>query len=223
MHNYRRIVAAPLALLTGLLLTSCGGDTPEPSTPLSFTVEPAGGESASASPEPSPSPTRDINERGDLVKEVDEVAGISVSEDPSDENWMQFKVTGLKEAVCTSGYADEPATGNYLLQIDLEVETRKSMREVLEEWQASPVALMFNTDWHAYASNGTTMNSVDSGAAYTCLDSSDQIPDMIGPAEKAVGSVVLEVSDVSGEIAWRPWFGGGELGWTWPYDLAVAE
>ncbi len=222
MHQRRRVFVISLAAATGLLVTSCGGGDAAPAAPSSFSVEPAGGETASAAASASASPTATAkkNDRGDLVKDIGEVAGWSNPDKPEQENWAQFKVTGIKEAVCTSDYPEEPAKGNYLLQVDLEVETKKAMRDLFEEAEASPTALMFNSDWHAYASNGTTMNGIDSVATYMCLDSEDQIPDMIGPAEKAVGSVVLEVSDASGEVAWRPWFGGGETGWTWAYDLS---
>lgn len=219
MDNLRRFSAVSLLTATTLLVASCA-DTPT-ATPSSFSVEPAGAASASESATASPSPTRNENDRGDLIKEIGEPAGISA--DPEDENWVQFKATSIAEAVCTSEYAEPPAEGNHLLQIDLEVETTKAMREALEESGTSPAVLTFNTGWFAYASNGTTMNSVDSMAAYSCLDEGDRIPDMIGPAEKVVGSVVLEVSDSTGEVAWRPWYGGGSLGWTWAYDVTASE
>lgn len=222
MYKRRQVFVVGLVASTGLLITSCGGGETEPAAPSSFSVEPAGGgsPSTSASASASPTATTKENDRGDLIKDVGEPAAMFDPSTPDKEVWTQFKVTDIKEAECTSPYAEKPAEGNHLLQVDLEVETKKQMRDFFEESEASPAALMFNTDWSAYASNGTTMNSIDSAATYMCLNSEDQIPDMIGPAEKAVGSVVLEVSDASGEIAWRPWFGGGETGWTWAYDLS---
>jgi hypothetical protein len=224
MHQRRRIFVVPLIVATGLFVTSCGAGEATPAGPSSFSVEPAGGQSSSATASASaaPTPTARENDRGDLIKEIGQVAGIA-NESQSDGNWMQFKVTDIKEAVCDSGYAEKPEKGNHLLQVDLEVETKKAMGDIFEESGMSPDSLLFTNDWHAYASNGTTMNSIDSSAAWMCLDSKNQIPDTIGPAEKVAGSVVLEVSDTSGEIAWRPYFGGGDLGWTWAYDLSSSE
>lgn len=133
-------------------------------------------------------------------------------------NIVQFKVTGINPGDCSSTYADEPAEGNYLLQVDLEVETKKEMREVFEKLGVSPASLLFHTDWHGFDSNGTTMNSIDESATQMCLDESEQIPYEIGSAEKALGSVIIEVDDTKGEITHRPWFMDG-TGWTWEYDI----
>ncbi|GAA1128558.1 hypothetical protein [Citricoccus alkalitolerans] len=219
MRLLRRALALSLAASATALLASCGNAEPQ-SGPTSFSVEPAGAEAtASASASASPSPTRNENDRGDLIKAVGEVAGMENPNDPDAPNIFQFKITGINPGVCTSTYSDAPADGNYFLQVDLEVETTKEMREVFEESGASPASLMFHNDWHGFASNGTRMNSIDSGATQMCLDESGQIPYQIGSAEKALGSVILEVSDTKGEIAHRPWFMDG-TGWTWQYDIS---
>ncbi|MFC7403288.1 hypothetical protein [Citricoccus sp. GCM10030269] len=218
MYSTRRAKMMAMAISSVALLTACSGGQSQQPTPTNFTVEPASTD-ASATPTSSPSPTRNENDRGDLIKEVGEVAGMANPEDPEAPNIVQFKVTDIKPGACTNEYADGPATGNHFLQVDLEVETKKEMREGFEQIGASPASLLFQTDWHGFDSNGTTMNSIDSGATQMCLDESEQIPYEIGPAEKALGSVILEVSDTKGEIAHRPWFMGGG-GWTWEYDIS---
>lgn len=221
MHQSRRIVTAALSLSIVLPVASCSAGEPS-AAPSSFSVEPASGSSsAPASPSSTPVPSREETDRGDLKKAIGEVAAINdeTSSDPA--HWVQFKVTDIKAAECTSGYSEAPTEGNRLLQLDLEIETMPEMRQVFEDMGASPVSLMFNTDWYAYASNGTTMNSIDSSAAASCLSESDQVPFEIGPAEKVAGSVVFEVSDATGEIVHRPWILDG--GWSWDYDLTESE
>ncbi|MEW1981220.1 hypothetical protein AB0333_09870 [Citricoccus sp. NPDC079358] len=139
-------------------------------------------------------------------------------DDPDAPNIFQFKVTGINAGTCTYEFADPPAEGNHYLQVDLEVETSKEMREAFADSGVSPASLMFHNDWRGFDSNGTTMNSIDPDATQMCLDESDQIPYEIGSAEKALGSVIIEVSDTKGEIAHRPWFMDG-TGWTWEFDI----
>lgn len=221
MRQSRRIITAVLSLSAVLAVSSCSSGEPS-AAPSSFSVEPAGGSSsAPASPSSTPVPSRHETDRGDLKKEIGEVAAIYDETSSEQAIWVQFKVTDVKAAECTSGYSEAPAEGNHLLQLDLEIETTPEMRQVFEDMGASPTSLMFTTDWYAYASNGTTMNAIDSSAASSCLSESDQVPFEIGPAESVAGSVVFEVSDATGEIVHRPWILDG--GWSWNYDLTNSD
>ncbi|MGM7669831.1 hypothetical protein [Microbacterium sp. A93] len=71
------------------------------------------------------------------MKEVGEVSAVFDETDPDGGHPIQFKVTNIKPAVCTSDYAGIPDNGNHLVQIDLEVETKKEMRDLFTDWGVS--------------------------------------------------------------------------------------
>uniref|UniRef100_UPI000463099D hypothetical protein n=1 Tax=Arthrobacter sp. CAL618 TaxID=1055770 RepID=UPI000463099D len=84
-------------------------------------------ETGSATPSPSPEETEEAEEaeeaeepetsdRGNLVKDVGEPAGIFNTNDRS-TNVIDFTVTSIAPAKCTEEYAQPPINGHYLASI----------------------------------------------------------------------------------------------------------
>lgn len=175
-------------------------------------------EEESDSPVPTPeSPAEPVgpetNGRGQIPKEFGERAGMAAP-DGGDVWALDFAVKNISEAVCTEPYAEAPAEGNHLVRIDIEAETAPSFAESFE--YGEPV-VFFNFNWTGYDREGYKMNELSTIAAFNCLSGSETLSDGMGPAEKAVGSVVLEVTDSKGELAFDPFFMGG---WVWDYDIS---
>lgn len=241
MRAPRRIFMSGTAVAALLTLSACSGSVeptetavaPEPATtaatsssePTASSLPSAvasGTTSDSASPSASPTTTSTEsptpNSRGDLEKSVGETAGSANLSEPDQDPWLEFQVVDISQATCNSSFPEDPADGNYLLRVDLEVQTTADMRQSFEEEGLWPLSLDFSQDWFAYDSSGTRMNEIDTIAAWSCLDSGHKLPYEIGAAENARGAIVLEVNDVSGEIVHRPWWLGG--GWSWQYDIS---
>lgn len=191
--------------MVALALTACSAD---PASSPEVSVDSA--VSSPADPMSSPSPAQ--NERGQIIKEIGETAGLFTSED-DDTPTMTFKVTSIKPIECDAPYAAPPK--GTALAVSLEIETTATFFGPLsvngQEGQVS-----FNPrDWKGYAPNGTRMNTVDFPNQQNCLvDNTQLLPDFFGKGEKLNGMVILDVTTPTGEIAFDP---SGSGGWIWKY------
>jgi hypothetical protein len=210
-------VATLALLLPALALTGCaeGGATPTTSTAAKIpSAENESSPEPSETPTPTPTPTPESefgeaikNERGNLVKEIGQLSGLSAS-DGSDAYVARFIVTEIKpDPKCNSGFVEEPKNGHFLL-ININVETTPELAK--EEY---PSLSFDNFQWQAYDKNGKRVND-PVGTSYSCLDAGDMLPNQIGPAQSASGNVVLDVPTTSGSIALTM---GGPTGWEWTY------
>lgn len=213
----------PSALLVSitLLLTACA-DVSEPasgaesSTGASLEDSPTAEETA-----PTEEPTLgqpELNQRGDLPKSFGDTAGATLEGDP-ERNWLEFSVVDVREVECAhpSGVEELEGSGGIAIAAELEGHTTAAMAEATPEYQPEDNWLDFNFDWVGFDSQGQRMNDVHTNVTYNCLETSQVLPHQIGPGETFNGVVVLEVTDESGEIAFRPgWLEGG---WNWSYDL----
>lgn len=212
------------AVFAVTLLAGCAGPAAPDAAPV--TVPPAAGASVAAGDDPAaatatasatafatksaPSPTEEgpkKSERGNLIKEPGQVAGI-MNEDGSE--LVLFTVHSIKaDFTCTGPYKEKPENGHFLA-LDVSVETKKGVKdEYYSDWSMNPYG--FKT----IAPNGTTSNAdLGTMASYSCVDDSEQLPE-VGDNEKARGLVVLDVETDEGTLV----FSDSNVGaaWEWEY------
>lgn len=199
-------LAASAALVVTLAACSAAPPADTGKTPDSAPV-------ASATPEPTvievePEFGEAVkNSRGNLVKERGQLAGTSAMD--SDVVTSRFTVTDIVlDPECTSGFADAPTNGHYL-GIHLNIETTPELADDAFPW------LSFTTyDWQAYDADGKRLND-PVGTAWSCLDSTQQLPSQIGPGQSVSGWIVLDVAAASGSVVLA--MGGSPTGWEWAY------
>ncbi|MBP3043681.1 hypothetical protein KKR91_03560 [Arthrobacter jiangjiafuii] len=191
-----------------LALTACSS-TPAPSQDVS--VDSAASPSAAA----EMTPTVAENDRGQIIKEIGETAGLFTDEE-ADEPTMKFKVTSIKAIECDAPYATPP-TGT-ALAVSLEIETTATFVGPLNVNGQDGLVSFGARDWKGYAPNGTRMNTVDTSIQQNCLvDNTQLLPDFFGKGEKLNGLVILDVTTPTGEISFDP---SGSGGWVWKYPSA---
>lgn len=201
-------IAIGTALLA-LTLTSCSAAPPQAAPEVS--VAPA----ATSSATPTPTASRNVNARGQLIKDIGQAATL-LTDGENTAPTMTFKVTSIKPIKCDAPYATPPA--GTILAIALEVTTTAGFSGPItvngQEGQVSFEPYY----WKGYAANGTRMNTVDSPSLQNCLaDESQLLPDYIGKGEQLNGLVLLDVSSPSGEVALDQ---SGFGGWVWKYPSA---
>ena len=192
---------------TVLALSACGSPSSDGAEITSAPVEPA-----TAKPTASAAANElQQSARGNLIKTVGEPGGIRL-EEGSDEWVLNFTVTGIEvDPACTSASA-EPAINGHLVAISIEATTGPNPK--FSETLYSGVSFASHS-WKAIASNGTTVNTIESTATYGCFDQGQLIPNQIGAAEKAAGKVILDVPNTTGTLVYS--VDGGSSGWEWEY------
>ncbi|WP_214466445.1 DUF4352 domain-containing protein [Microbacterium flavescens] len=207
-----RTVTAPILAIAALtILTGCSA-APSTADPSRLPGTPP-----VATPTPTPSPTeseagadfgeRVVNDRGNLVKEVGQLAGTGRS-DNQDLLTSQFAVTDIVvDVACTAEFADVPANGHFI-GIHLNVETTRELA------QDEIGTLSFSQwGWQAFDADGKRVND-PLGNARWCMDAGDQLPSDIGPAQSVSGWIVLDVPTPTGSVALTM---GAANGWEWSY------
>lgn len=150
-----------------------------------------------------------VNDRGNLVKEVGQLAGIG---DPDGEMAVEFTMTDLEVGFeCTSEWADEPANGQFIA-MTFEVETFPA----LSESSYFDSFYMSEYDFTLFSEEGQREND-STGNAYMCLDEGDRLPSDMGPGEKATGVLVLDTALDSGSIVYSTYTDDGEGAWEWSF------
>ena len=208
MNKTLLIAAASFALI--LTLSACSPAQPADSekTP---DVSPIA--TAEATPEPVASVDTSefgettTNSRGNLVKSIGQLAGTSSL--TSDVVTSRFAVTDVVlDPECTGGFADAPVNGHYL-GVHLNVETTPELAD-----EAFPWVSFTQDDWQAYDAVGQRLND-PIGNAWSCLDSTQQLPSQIGPGQSVSGWIVLDVAAANGAVVLA--MGGSPTGWEWAY------
>lgn len=207
-------VLVSVAACSAIFLTGCGAsDEPAAEPAPTVSVAPAS-PSPSPTPTPSPSPTRKTNERGELVKEIGEVAGMGNPD--GKEMTLNFKVTSIKPIECDAPYATPP--NGIPLAVSLEIETSADFEGPWIRNEAESGIDFSPHYWRGYADNGTRMNTVDTPMVQNCLADPTQIlPNWVGPGEKLNGMIILDVTTPTGEVAFEPADG---VNWVWKYPSA---
>jgi hypothetical protein len=218
-----RILGAVLASVA-LVLSACGSDD-GPSVTADVDSVPIAEEEDEPADEPTeepepeaeeePEPAANESQRGNLIKELDEVAWVGPLESNTiDDAWFQFKITDIEvgdKADCTedSGYSEPPENGHFLF-ITIVASTSSDWPE--DDW-VDEVYFM-DSNFSVVGSDGVTENDVE-GSALWCLASKDTMPNL-GPGENATGKVVLDIGSESGVLVFKPWFVDG-AGWEWEF------
>ena len=170
---------------------------------------------ATDTPTPTPTETqagadfgeRVINDRGNLVKEIGQLAGVSLA-DHDDVLAAQFAVTDVVVDIpCTDEYADAPQNGHFI-GIHLNVETTPELA------QDEIGTLSFGQwGWLGFDADGKRVND-PVGNALWCMTATDQLPTDIGPGQSVSGWIVLDKPTTSGSVALTM---GAANGWEWSY------
>lgn len=204
------LMAIGNAAILALILTACSG--PQPQAAPTVSVAPA--TPPSATPAPTPTPTSKTNERGQIIKNIGDTAGLG-NPDGGDAVTMKFKVTSIKAITCDAPYATPPK--GQAIAVSMEIETTASFEGPLIV-NGAPGMISFSPYyWRGYADNGTRMNTVDSNIRQSCVsDPTVLLPDHIGKGDKLNGIVILDVSTPTGAVAFEPQEG---VAWTWPYSV----
>lgn len=177
------------AIAAVFALAGCAGDPAPPAAP---SVEPAKGTSSA---EPSPSSDENKSPRGNLIKELGEGASLT-GEDGVD--LVRLSVNSIEiDPGCTQEFATAPENGHFIV-LDIAVETTPEMADdpfTVGSYYLGP------GDMKVIAPNGTTSNAnLGTAAAFMCLIDAELLPQSFGPAEKAIGKVVIDSEVPSGTL-----------------------
>lgn len=205
-------VCAVGALAAALVLSGCSVAAPsvdsgkKPSTEPEVTASPEAVETAEDVESEFGETVTSI--RGNMVKQVGQLAGTSISGDPSTIG-SRFVVTDIVlEPTCDSGWADEPSNGHYLaLHFNVETTPELAQSDYPEVWFSAD-------DFQAYDLDGKRLND-PVGNAWSCMSEASTLPQSIGPGQSASGFIVLDVADEHGAVVLLN--GGGPTGWEWEY------
>ncbi|MHA7190513.1 hypothetical protein ACX80N_09515 [Arthrobacter sp. MDT2-16] len=147
--------------------------------------------------------------RGNLVKQVGELAGIR---DANGEYLAAFTVNDIiVDIPCTDELADPPENGHFVA-LDVSVETSPNMltSDLIQQFSMSSLT------FQAIGPDGVTSNAgTDSAATLFCLDDSVQLPGNIGPGEKAQGLVLLDVENPTGTLIYEDFW--TDSAWEYAY------
>ncbi|TDK25858.1 hypothetical protein E2F48_11605 [Arthrobacter crusticola] len=183
--------------VTALFLSGCSTNETSATAP---SVEPAK-PSATATPSETGSDEPERSTRGNLVKVVGQGGGRA---NEAGEQLVDFVVNSISVDVpCTAEFATAPENGHFVV-LEMAVETSPKLAEDINPE-------FYTGGWKAIAANGTTSNVIlGTGAAYSCFPQSELLPSLIGPGEKAVGKIVLDVETPEGVLVL-------EDSWEWTY------
>lgn len=179
----------------------CGCPTPVAPAPVPTPTQ--------APSAPAPSGNSQTSPRGNLIKQVGELAGIR---DASGEYLAAFTVNDIiVDIPCTEELADPPENGHFVA-LDVSVETSPNMlnSDLIQQFSMSSLT------FQAIGPDGVTSNAgADSAATLFCLDDSVLLPGNIGPGEKAQGLVLLDVENPTGILIYEDFW--TDSAWEYAY------
>lgn len=204
MKAFRKLLGL-LAASSALVLTGCSNAPMQAEetnqTPSSSpSIDPP-----SAAPivthTPSPTPSSSTNARGNLPME-DGSFGVISSRSTGNVH-VKFQVKSIKRITCPpkpySVDKQGPENGQ-LIALDMVIETTPELVE-----SSFPKFTLSGYDFKYIAPSGTTFNgNLQTFAAFSCLPAADTFPSGgMGPAEKVVAKVVLDVPAPHGILVLR--------------------
>jgi hypothetical protein len=162
----------------------------------------------SSSSSPS-APEASVNERGNVVKRIAEEAGVSA---PDASPAMTFTVDAIQvDYPCTSDYPQPPENGHFV-GLSMRVTTAPEPAGRLVPRHQRHRLLVHRSD-------GVTVSSVDTIAAFTCAPDDEQLPSgPLGSGQQYVGTVVLDVPETTGIVQYRPLY-LSQGGWEWHFRV----
>jgi hypothetical protein len=162
-----------------------------------------------APPAPPNPPSTQLSPRGNLIKQVGELAGIR---DATGEYLAAFTVNDIiVDIPCSDEYAEPPENGHFVA-LDVTVETSPNMlnSDLIQQFSMSSLT------FQAIGPDGVTSNAgTDSFGTVFCLDESVELPGNIGPGEKAQGLVLLDVEHPSGILVYQDFW--TDSAWEYAY------
>jgi len=164
-----------------------------------------------AAPSPAAAPPGNVqtSPRGNLIKQVGELAGIK---DASGEYLVAFTVDNIiVDVPCTGTLAEAPENGHFVA-VEVSVETSPNMlnSDLIQQFSMS------SDTFQAIGPDGVTSNAgTDSFATLFCLDDAVLLPSDIGPGEKAQGMVLLDVEHPSGTLIYEDYW--TDSAWEYTY------
>lgn len=148
----------------------------------------------------------ELNERGNLVKEIGQLAGTTTS---SGQVSSVFSIDDIVvDYECSEG--DAPANGHYL-GIKLSIETFPPLAD-----SGYGALNLSGGDFAVIGPDGTREND-PVGNSYTCINSSGQVPTDIGPSEKVMGVILLDTQYTEGTLILNGDGLGTDAAWEWTY------
>lgn len=192
------------SLLAACLLSACSGNAgnTQEGTSEATTLDLPTTTAATTSTTPT-GPV--INERGNIVKQFGEIAGLT---DANGDSQATFAVDAVEvDAPCTSGYASSPENGHFLII---------SMRVTTGALIGLDFFHIVADDWQVIGADGITETNVATGPAYGCLADSERLTDSpMGPGQQFVGKLVLDSRNTSGSAIFAPPYLSDGGGWEW--------
>lgn len=176
-----------------------------PATTPATTADP----SPSASEPVAPLPTAEgveVDAGGHVLKGLGEAAEII---DADGTVVASVTVTSTQVMTeCPGQFATTPQHGHFLVAT-----VEASMGEV--GFASDDLLLIGPALWQVQAPDGTVENELETEAAWSCYETDERLPNVIGPGESARGYLVLDTSITQGRVTFS--LSGGE-GWTWPIE-----
>ena len=137
-----------------------------------------------------------LNDRGNIEASVGDEIVVSGMID--DAEVYKFKVSNIDLNVqCTEEYSQPSENGQF---IKIDVEVNSGSKEAFEENYYNEVYI-HGSSFKYISAEGTTFNgNLGSVPSYMCIPQSEVLPQEIGPAQKASGSIILDVPATNGVI-----------------------
>ncbi|MEZ7897580.1 MAG: hypothetical protein QMB98_02045 [Flaviflexus sp.] len=151
----------------------------------------------------------EISERGYLVKDVGDRAGVQDPADPK-ELMAGFILTDIEVGVqCTNPEAQPSKYGTHIA-LTFEVETSQRMETQL--WNSVMISHHYID---IYPDGGGEAQRFTGGTGPLCLTGAEKLPDEIPPGTTAQGKVVIDSEVTSGIITYEMM--GVPGGWEWTF------
>lgn len=187
------------ASLLGLGLSAC---TAAPAPPV--VVSPP----AFATPAPPLPPnvenvygSQTANERGNLVKEIGQPAGI---QSPDGSVMLDFALTGVREVTCPTARQGYPSENGRFLAVSIAANTHDDPENMLK-------SVSFSYSWEHVNPEAVSVQA-DTPAAGVCASDIADPTSTLRPNRKYTTEVVLDVPKGEGALVWTQ---GANVGWEW--------
>lgn len=197
---------AAAALVAMIALGGCSTQSEAQAPKVDAAGESSTPATESAAPEKEEGPKK--SDRGNIIKELGEGAGVSNYEK---ESIAEFVVNGITvDPACTAEYSAPPENGHFIA-LDVSVKTYPELAEdSYPKFDLNPHGMKI------IAPNGTTSNvNLATGPAYMCLPEIETLPSGgIGPAENVTGKIVIDSEIPAGTLVITL---DGMLGWEYEF------
>lgn len=211
------VMALSVGVTVGVNLLMRGNDSGSQSVPV---AEPKQEQPQKAQPDSSESTQPKGNSRGNLVKKIGEVAGITKSTTDRTEvaTWTVNSIT--LDAPCEPTYegAETTPVNGHFVMFDITVETTAEY----DESEFGTLTLGSPAVWKYIQKDGTQWNGRPDGTiskptTYSCLPDDQRLPGTIGQGVKVHGKVMFDLPSTDGYLVYTQ--GGATTGW----EYAISE